>query len=121
MLDFRELGLEGIERLCQADLTWELVPLYYCPGKEEKACIDFVCSQMAILTSTITSLQILILINGNKMTSQFVKDSESRVHSSLFKGSPVKTAKHVIYARCIVVSSCYPSCSSPLHHLHLLD
>ena len=32
VLDFRDLGLEGIERLCRADLTWELVPLYYCHG-----------------------------------------------------------------------------------------
>ena len=39
VLDFRDLGLEGNERLCQADLSWELVPLYYCPGKEGKACI----------------------------------------------------------------------------------
>ena len=74
MLDFRDLGLEGIERLRQADLSWELVPLYYCPGKEGKACI--VCSQLAILmvSSTSTPLQILIFINGNKMVAQFLKD-----------------------------------------------
>ena len=100
MLDFRDLGLEGIERFCQADLSWELVPLYYCPGKEGKACIVFVCSQLAILmvSATSTPLQILIFINGNKMVAQFVKDSNSRIHSSLFKGSPVETAKHVRYA-----------------------
>ena len=116
MLDFRDLVLESIERLCQADLVLELVPLYYCPGKEGKVCIVFVCSQLAILMvpSTSTPLQILIFINGNKMIAQFVKDSESGVHSSLFKGSPVKTAM-------CCVSSCYPSCRSPLHHLHLLD
>ena len=34
MLDPRDLSLEGIERLCQADLTWKLVPLYGCPGEE---------------------------------------------------------------------------------------
>ena len=37
MLDLRDL--EGVERLCQADMTWKLVPLYYCPGKEREACI----------------------------------------------------------------------------------
>ena len=91
MLDFRDLGLEGIGRLCQADLSWELVPLHYCPGKEGKACIVFVCFQLAILmvSSTSTPLQILIFINGNKMVAQFVNDSKSRVHSFLFKGSPV--------------------------------
>ena len=74
--------------------------LYYCPGKEGKACIVFVCSHLAILMvlSTSTPLQILIFINGNRMVAQFVKDSKSRVHSSLFKGSPVETAKHVRYA-----------------------
>ena len=67
MLNFRDLGLEGIERLCQADLAWEFIPLYYCPVKEGKACIVFVSSQLAILmvSSTSTPLQILILINGN--------------------------------------------------------
>ena len=49
MLDLRDLGLEGIERLCQADLTWKLVPLYDCPGEEGKACVVLVCSQLAIL------------------------------------------------------------------------
>ena len=83
MLDFRDLGLDGIERLCQVNLTWKLVSLYYCPKKEGKACIVFVCSQLAIfmVSSTSTPLQILILINGNKMIVQFVKDIESRVHS----------------------------------------
>ena len=42
MLDLRDLGLEGIERLCLADLTWKLVPLYDCPGKERKACVFLV-------------------------------------------------------------------------------
>ena len=49
MLDYRDLGLEGIERLCQADLTWKLVPLYDCPGKERKARVVLACSQLAIL------------------------------------------------------------------------
>ena len=49
MLDPRDLSLEGIERLCQADLTWKLVPLYDCPGEEGKACVVFVCPQLAIL------------------------------------------------------------------------
>ena len=49
MLDLRDLGLEGIERLCRADLTWKLVPLFDCPGKERKACVVLVCSQLAIL------------------------------------------------------------------------
>ena len=76
-----------------------MVPLYYCPGKEGKACIVFVCSQLAILmvSSTSTPLQILIFINGNKMVAQFVKDSKSRVHSSLFKGSPVKTGSEHLF------------------------
>ena len=71
--------------------------MYYCHGKEGKSCIVFVCSQLAILmiSSTSTPLQILILINGHKMIAQFVKDSESRVQSSLFNGSPVKSANHV--------------------------
>ena len=75
---------------------------------------------MAILMvlSISTPLQVLLFIKGNKMISQFVKNSESRLHSSLFKGSPVKTVKH---AGCVVVSSCYPSCRSPLHHLHTCD
>ena len=39
MLDLRDLSLEGVERLCHADMTWKLIPLYYCPGKEREACI----------------------------------------------------------------------------------
>ena len=42
MLDPRDLSLEGIKRLCQADMTWKLVPLYDCPGEEGKACVVFV-------------------------------------------------------------------------------
>ena len=49
MLDLRDLGLEGIERLCEADMIWKLVPLYDCPGKERKVCVVLVCSQLAIL------------------------------------------------------------------------
>ena len=48
VLDLRDLGLEGIERLCQADLTCKLVPVYDCPGKERKACVVLVCSQLEI-------------------------------------------------------------------------
>ena len=51
MLDLRDLSFEGVERLCQADMTWKLVPLYYCPGKEREACIVFVFSQLAVLMS----------------------------------------------------------------------
>ena len=76
MLDLRDLGLEGIERLCQADLTWKLVPLYDCPGKERKASVVLVCSQLAILVlpSPSASLLIRILINGNKVVSYFIED-----------------------------------------------
>ena len=91
MLDFRDLGLEGIERLCQADLSWE-----YILSWERRKSVYSLC--LLMVSSTSTPLQILIFINGNKMVAQFVKDSKSRVHSSLFKGSPVETAKHVRYA-----------------------
>ena len=37
------------ETMFQADLTWKLVPLYDCPGEEGKACVFFVCPQLAIL------------------------------------------------------------------------
>ena len=40
MLYPRDLSLEGIKRLCQADLTWKLVPLYDCPGEELRAGIN---------------------------------------------------------------------------------
>ena len=71
MLHLRDLGLEDIKRLCQADLTWEMIPLYDCLGKEGKACVVFICSQLAILmfSSSSTSLQIPIFINGNKVIS----------------------------------------------------
>ena len=49
MLDPRDLSLEGIERLCQAGLTWKLVPLYDCLWEEGKACVVFACPQLAIL------------------------------------------------------------------------
>ena len=69
MLDLFDLGLEDIKRLCQTDLTWELIPLYDCAGKEGKACAVFICSQLAILmfSSSSTSLQIPIFINGNEV------------------------------------------------------
>ena len=38
MFDLRDLGLEGIECLCQANLTCKLVPLYDCPEKKKSVC-----------------------------------------------------------------------------------
>ena len=74
MLHLRDLGLEDIERLGQADLTWKLIPLNYCPGKEGKACVVLVCAQLAILMvlSSSTSLQIPIVINSNKVVAYIV-------------------------------------------------
>ena len=74
MFDLRDLCLEDIKRLCQADLTWELIPLYDCPGKEGKACIVFICSQLAILmfSSFSTSLHIPISINSNEVITYLV-------------------------------------------------
>ena len=37
MCDPHDLSLSGIERLCKADLTWKLVPLYDCPVEEGKS------------------------------------------------------------------------------------
>ena len=97
MLDRRDLSLEGVERLCQADMTWKLVPLYYCPGKEREACIVFVCSQLVVLmfSSSSTSFQTGLFISSNKVMSYLKEHGESGIHSPLFKGSPVQTAQHV--------------------------
>ena len=97
MLDLRDLSLEGVERLCQVDMTWKLVPLYYCPGKEREACIVFVCSQLVVLmfSSSSTSFQTGLFINGNKVMSCLEEHGESGILSPLFKGSPVQTAQHV--------------------------
>ena len=51
MLDLRDLCLENIKRLCQADLTWELIPLYDCPGTEGKK--EEVCSLYLLSTGDI--------------------------------------------------------------------
>ena len=58
MLDLHDLSLEDIKRLRQAGLTWKLIPLHYCPGKEGKACVVLVNSLLAILvfSSSRTSL-----------------------------------------------------------------
>ena len=74
MLDLRDLGLEDIEELGQVDLIWKLIPLNYCSGKEGKACINLICSQLAIMvfSSSSTSLLILVFINGNKVVAYFV-------------------------------------------------
>ena len=74
MIDVRDLGLEDIKRLCQADLTSKLIPLYDCSVKEGKVCVVFICSQLAILmfSSSSTSLQIPIFINGNEVISYLV-------------------------------------------------
>ena len=97
MLDLRDLSLEGVERLCQADKTWKLVPLYYCPGKEREACIVFDCSQLVVLmfSSSSTPFQTGLFINGNNVMSYLKEHGESGIHSPLFKGSPVQTAQHV--------------------------
>ena len=58
VLDPCYLSLEGIGRLCQADLTWKLDQLYYCPWEEGKACVVFVCSQMAILILSAPSVSL---------------------------------------------------------------
>ena len=49
VLDLHDLSLEDIKRLRQAGLTWKLILLYYCPGKEQKVCVVLVSSQLAIL------------------------------------------------------------------------
>ena len=74
MFDLRDLGLEDIEELVQADLTSKLIPLNYCPGKEKNACVVLVCSQLAVLvfSSSSTSLQIPIFTNGNKVVAYLV-------------------------------------------------
>ena len=97
MLDLRDLSLEGCERLCQADMIWKLVPLYHCPGKEREACIVFVCSQLAVFlfSSSTTSFQTGLFINGNKVMSSLKAHGEPGIHSPLFKGSPVQTAQPV--------------------------
>ena len=101
MLDLCVLSLEGVKRLCQADMTLKLVPLYYCPGKEREACIVlsfyFVCSQLAVMmfSSSSTSFQTGLFINGNKVMSYLKEHGESGIHSPVFKGSPVQTAQHV--------------------------
>ena len=86
MLNQRDLNLEGVEQLCQADMTWKLVPLYYCPGKEKEACIVFVCSQLAVLmfSSSSTSFQTELFTNGNKVVSYLIEHGESGIHSPLF-------------------------------------
>ena len=64
--------LEDIEGLnLEADST-EL--LSRSPGKEGNACVVLVCSQLALLvfSSSSTSLQILIFINGNKVVTYLV-------------------------------------------------
>ena len=77
-------------------MTWKLVPLYYCPGKERVACIVFVCSQLAVLmfSSSSTSFQIGLFINGNKVMSYLKENGESGIHSSLFKGSGITTYRN---------------------------
>ena len=101
-------------------LTWELVPLYYCP--EGEACVVFVCSQLAVLvfSSSSAALQILFFINGNKVILYLIESRESGIHSSLFKGLPVQTPKHVRYTGCVMVTSSHPPCRSPLNHLDLM-
>ena len=69
-------------------MTWKLVPLYYCPGKEREECIVFVCSQLAVLmsSSSSTSFQTGLFINGNKVMSYLKEHGESGIHSPVFKG-----------------------------------
>ena len=61
MLDLRDLCLEDIEGVCQADLTWIIVL-----GKKEKLAI-------LVFSSSSTSLQITIFFNGNKVVAYLVK------------------------------------------------
>ena len=97
MLGLSDLSLEGVERLCQEDMTWKLVPLYYCLGKEREACIVFVCSHLAVLmfSSSSATFRKELFINGNKVMSYLIEQGESGMHSPLLKGSPVQTAQHV--------------------------
>ena len=95
MLDLRDLSLERVERLCQADMTWKLVPLYYCPGKEREACIVFVCSQLAVLmfSSSSTFFQIRLFINGNKVMSYLKEHGESGIHTFSYSCGNLKKKK----------------------------
>ena len=95
MLDLCDLSLEGVERLCQADMTWKLVLLYYCPGKEREACIVFVCSQLAVLmfSSSSTSFQTGLFINGNKVMSK-LKEHRETSHTQKYFSSFHYQTKH---------------------------
>ena len=49
VLDLRNIGFEGFERGCRACLTGELIPLFDSSGKEGKASVIPVCSDLKIL------------------------------------------------------------------------
>ena len=110
MLDLRDLSLEGVERLYQADMTWRLVPLYYGSGKEREACIVFVCSQLAVLmfSSASTSFQTGLFINGNKVMSYLKEHGESRIHSPSVQGIASPDC-----ATCLIHLKCYCTFLSP--------
>ena len=44
MLDLRDLGLEGVERLCHASLAVELIPLENGSRKTKETCVISVSS-----------------------------------------------------------------------------
>ena len=109
VLDLRDLSLEGVERLCQVDMTWKLVPLYYCPGKEREACIVFVCAQLAVLifSSSSTSFQTGLFINGNKVMSYL---RAWRVWNPL---ASVQGIASPDCATCLIHLKCYGTFMSP--------
>ena len=92
-------------------------------GKEGKAVYSLLLISTGdiVVSSPSTTLQVLIIINGNKMVSHLVQDNKSANSLAFFQGiySPDCEACQIHWT--ILVSSCNPSRHSPLNHLHFMN
>ena len=110
MLDLRDLSHEGVKQHCQADMTWKLVPLYYCPGKEREACILF-----CLLSTGDTNVLFFQYLFSNRTRHQWQSDVVS--YRAWRVWNPFTSVQGIVSpdcATCLINLTCYGTFLPPI-------
>ena len=63
---------------------------------------------------------ILVRINGHNIVGYFIKHRDSGSQMSLFESLPIQVAYHVGYTACVMLSTRYKACCSPLYSFQFI-
>ena len=93
----------------------------YCLWKETVFKVVFscaVCLELKLIGGPgyfLLMSDILVRINGYNIVGYFIKHRDSGSHTCLFESLLIQVAFHVGYAACVMVSTRYKACYSPLY------